>query len=850
MVERISLVLAAIAAAPAWSAPLRPPARPERLPRLVSLQTWPRTFSLTGPRSQQRLIVTGAFSDGIHRDITALADFRSTTREVATVQPDGRVEAIRTGLGSILVRVGSLTDAVRVAVREPEDRPHSFRREVIPALTRAGCNQGACHGAQLGKGGFRLSLLGYDPDPDFLTLTRDAGGRRITRTSPGDSLLLKKATLAVPHAGGMRFKANSVEYRILAGWIADGAPGPKAEEAAVNRVEVFPQSVLTRLPARTDHATPAEFPQVGGKTLVRAIPASARLGVTAYFADGTSQDVTTRAQFRSLNDAVVSTSPDGELSILSRGQSGVMVRYGGLATVAHVVAPYRDQAPAYSFAPKNFIDEIGNRKWREMGIAPSGECTDFEFMRRAHLDLIGELPTQEEILAFQDECGKERERGGTTEKARGALVDRLMARGEFADYWTLKWGDILRNNRAKLGEQGMWSLYNWLRAAFRENRPFDAVTRDLITAQGSTYTTGPANFYRVSANPADQAETTSQVFLGVRMQCARCHQHPFEKWSQNDYWQLAAFFGRVAQKNSEEFGIFGRESVIYLRPTGTVNNPRTGKAMTAKPLDGPEAVDPVDVRRSLATWITAPENPFFARNIVNRFWSYLMGRGLVEPVDDVRVTNPPTNPALLDALAADFVKSGYDIKKLLKTITSSAIYQRSSIPTQANKQDELFYSKYAVKRMGAEELLDAISHATGTVEKFPNLPSGFRAVQLPDPGVQSYFLDTFGRPERQITCECERTVEPNMTQALHLMNSDFVQNKIVSGTGRVAKALAAKRSDEETIREFYLSTFCRPPSAVETQQAQKVITSAPTRKEGLEDLMWALLNSREFIFKH
>jgi hypothetical protein len=396
----------------------------------------------------------------------------------------------------------------------------------------------------------------------------------------------------------------------------------------------------------------------------------------------------------------------------------------------------------------------------------------------------------------------------------------------------------------------MWSFYNWLRASFRENKPMDRFARELVTAQGSTYTNGPANFFRVARNPADQAEQTSQVFLGIRLACAKCHHHPFEKWSQDEYWQMAAFFARVGLKGSQEFGIFGGEQVVRLNPTGEVSNPRTGQRMAPTPLDAAPADDPADRRRVLGAWMTAPENPFFARNIVNRYWGYLLGRGLVEPVDDMRVTNPPSNPELLDALAKEFVEHGFDVKRLLKTILTSETYQLSSHPTPENRQDEVFYTKYAVKRMGAEELLDAVNFAAGTQEKFPNLPAGMRAVQLPDPGVQNYFLDTFGRPERTLLCECERSAEPNMAQALHLMNSDYVQAKVTSKEGRVAKLLAAEKPDAEIVEELYLVTFSRLPTPEEQAKARELVGAAPDRKEGLEDLLWALLNSREFLFKH
>ncbi len=518
-----------------------------------------------------------------------------------------------------------------------------------------------------------------------------------------------------------------------------------------------------------------------------------------------------------------------------------MVRYRGNANIARFSVPYFNLTGYPRLARANFIDDLVAARWREMGLKPSARCTDAEFMRRAFLDVLGTLPQPDEVRTFL---------GSTDPQKREKLVDQILTRPEYVDYWTLKWGDLLRVNRARLGDKGMWSFYNWLRSAFRRNLPLDQFAQDLITAQGSTFSVGPANYYRVVSTPADLAETTSQVFLGVRLQCARCHHHPFEKWTQDDYWQLAAFFSRVGLKSSQEFGLYGGEQIVRLSSSGEVANPRTGQAMKPTPLDGLPTDDPVDRRRALARWLSSPENPLFARNIVNRYWGYLTGRGIVEPIDDLRVTNPPSNPALLDALAKDFVDHKFDVKHLIRTILTSETYQLSSNPTRDNKQDEVFYTKYAVKRLGAEVLLDAVDAASGSREQFSALPSGMRAVQLPDPGVQNYFLDTFGRPAREITCECERSVEPNMAQALHLMNSDFIQNKVVDPKGRVAGLLASKKTDDEIVEELYLLTFGRLPTPEETSRAELSVAGAHTKKEGLEDLLWALMNSREFMFSH
>ena len=491
----------------------------------------------------------------------------------------------------------------------------------------------------------------------------------------------------------------------------------------------------------------------------------------------------------------------------------------------------------------NFIDEKLIAKWRDLGLTPSPLCSDDEFFRRIHLDTIGTLPAPADIKAFLADPSPDK---------RQKAIDRVLERPEFVDYWALKWGDLLRINRDLMQDKGMWSFHNWVRAALRDRRPVDEMVRDIITAEGSTFTEGPANFYQTSRVPTDWAETTAQVFLGVRVQCAKCHHHPFEKWSQDDYYGLTAFFVRLGTKNSQEFGLFGRETVIYLKPTGEQTHPRKGGVVKPRALDGPVTDDPFDRRRKLAEWITARDNPYFARNFVNRFWGYYMGRGLVEPLDDLRATNPATNPELLDALAKDFAEHQFDLKHLLRTIMNSRAYQLSSTATDGNRADanNVHHTRYTVRRLTAEQLADAIDFATGTQEKYQGLPPGTRAIQLPDTRVRSYLMDVFGRPARQITCECERTVQPNIAQALHLLNGDFLNKKIAAPPGRIEALLKANRPLPEVIEELYLVTLSRPPSAEELAKAQKWIADAPTPKEGAQDLLWVLLNRSEFLFNH
>jgi hypothetical protein len=801
------------------AAPAEPAAR--------TITVYPRQVRLDGPRDQQRLLVVGRYAEG-QRDLSRSATFTSDTPEVATIDAHGIVRPAADGRAYITVQAGGRTATVRVRVRHAaDDVPVSFSREIVPTLTRLGCNQGACHGGLHGRGGFRLSLLGYDPAFDYHEIVQSAEGRHVALADPAQSILLLKPTLTMEHGGGERFAVNSRPYLLLKRWLEDGAPEPSPKDPVVTALSVWP-------PRRV--MTPGEQQQ---------------LGVRATWADGRTEDVTANAQFDALNDAVAAVTPDGLVTARGRGESHIMVRFGGQAAVMQVTLPYTSPLTPDPSPPKrgrgekhtNFIDDKLAARWDELHLTPSRPCGDAEFFRRIHLDAIGTLPTPAEVRAFLADRRADK---------RGRAIDEVLRRPEFIDFWTLKWGDLLRINRTQLQDKGMWSFRNWVRSALRDSMPVDEFARQIITAEGSTYTQGPANYYSVARTPADRAETTTQLFLGVRLQCAKCHHHPFEMWSQDDYYGMAAFFARLGAKNSQDFGIFGRETVIFLRPAGEVVNPHTRKVARPHPLGGPVMDDPIDRRRKLAEWVTAPDNPYFARNIVNRFWGYFMGRGLVEPLDDLRATNPPSNPELLDALAADFVRHRYDLKYLMRTIMTSRGYQLSPVVAPGNAADKAntYFARYTVKRLTAEELADAIDFATGTREKYPGLPVGTRAIQLPDPAVRSPFLDVFGRPPRRQTCECERTSQPNIAQALNLLNGDALNRKIAAPTGRVERLLRARTPLPAAVRELYLATLSRPPGAAEAQTALAMLKAAPTPREGVQDLLWALLNSREFFFNH
>ncbi len=799
-----------------------PKAVPPSAP-LTALTVYPPQVKLDGLRDQQRLVVLGEYEDSRQWDLTREATFGGGGAS-ATVDAAGFVRAAGDGQATVTVTAGGQTVSVPVQVRKAKDEtPAGFAREVVPILTKLGCNQGACHGAQHGRGGFKLSLLGFDPLFDFNQIVQSAEGRRVVVADPERSIVLQKPTLQMEHGGGERMKPGSREYHTVRRWLEDGAPEPTMRDAHVTGLEVWPAKRIL---------TPGEQQQ---------------LSVRATWSDGRAEDVTSTAQFDTLNDAVAGVTPGGLVTAKERGETHVMVRFGGQATVTRMTLPYVTDktpgadAPGSPFVANNFIDEKLAAKWKDLGLTPSELCSDEEFFRRLHLDAIGTMPAPADIKAFLADADPDK---------RKQAIDRVLDRPEFVDFWALKWGDLLRINRDQLQDKGMWSFHNWVRAALRDGMPVDEFVRQIITAEGSTFTDGPANYYRVANNAADWAETTSQVFLGVRMQCAKCHHHPFEKWSQDDYYGLAAFFSRLATKNSQEFGLFGRETIVHLRPTGEQTHPRKGGVVKPHPLDGPDMDDPFDRRRKLAEWLTAPNNPFFARNLVNRFWGYFLGRGLVEPLDDMRATNPASNPELLDALAKEFVEHKYDLKHLLRTILNSRAYQLSAAVTPGNAADlnNVHYARYQVKRLTAEQVADALDFATGTREKYPGLPLGTRAIQLPDSRVRSFLLDVFGRPARQVVCECERTVQPNIAQALHLLNGDFLNRKIADPKGRVETLLTKKTPLPQVVEELYLVTLSRPPRPEELSKAQEWVKRAPNPREGVQDLLWVLLNAREFQF--
>ncbi|MEI8379085.1 MAG: DUF1549 domain-containing protein [Planctomycetota bacterium] len=788
-------------------------------------QIVPAEVSLKGNFAQTQLLVTAPGNASTAQDLTSQATYVSSNEAIVTVSAAGRLIPRGDGMAEITVTVATAVRKIPVTVTGVSPEPAvSFLDHVRPAINKAGCSMAACHAAQFGKGGFKLSVFGFDQAADHFAMTKDSQGRRLNVLAPEESLLLQKPTMQVPHQGGRRFDPKSRDYELMVAWIRSGAPGPTTERV-INKLVV----------------TPAQ--RVGEPGLKQ------QLRVEAVYADGEVRDVTAWAKYDSMDEGIVAVTRDGFCSVSGRGQAPVMVRFEGQAEIAMFVIPYGPPARLEGWVNNNFIDELAATKFRELGIEPSPLCDDATFLRRLFLDAMGTLPTRDEIDEFLS--SKEPNK-------RTLWIDRVLGLVEspkkgvynerYAAYWTLKWSDLIRNNSRDLQDTGMWALHNWIKGAFRQNLSFDKFVSQLVQGKGSSFSNGPANYFIVNNNPNELAESTSQLFLGTRLTCAQCHHHPFEKYSQDDYYSFAAFFARTGLKTSQEFGLFGGERVVVIKTGGDVRQPRTGKVMPPKPLDAEPVDHPLDRRIALAQWMTAPTNTAFPRATVNRYVSYLLGRGIVDPVDDLRATNPPTNPALLQTLSDDFVKSGFNLKQLVRTIMVSRLYQLDSQPTSQNVADSRFYSHFEVKRLTAEPLLDAIDQAAGTQTKFKDLPLGTRAIEIPDAEYPDYFLNTFAKPRRTSVCECERSPDANLAQALHTLNGDILSTKISAKGSRVDKLLAEKKTHAEIVTDLYYATLCRAPSPPEIAAAEQLLTDYQNPKECYEDLLWALINSKGFLF--
>ena len=805
------IFLIALLAAAGFAADLQP----------AKITIEPASLALTTANEGRRVLVTGVTASGETFDLSNEATFEPAGDGVR-IGDDKYIYGVSEGKSTVTVSAGGQTADLPVTVSAPaEKRTISFLRDVMPVLNKQGCTSGPCHGSAKGKNGFKLSLRGYDPEFDYAALLYDISGRRFNRADPAESLMLAKPTQAVPHEGGLRIEKDSRYYDTILDWISSGTPLGDKKNDTVAKLQVTPSEVFMGRPGMKQ-----------------------QILVVATYGDGTTRDVTREAVVASSQDTTAKIV-DGSIVQGERiGEVTLLVRYEG----KFVIVPVTILNPAPGFEWKqlsqhNYIDEHIDAKLKRLKIQPSEVADDSTFVRRVYIDLIGIPPTPEEARDFIEDPEKSRLK-------RIRLIDNLMKRTEFVDHWTLKWGDLLQSNRKYLGEKGTWAFRQWIRDQIATNRPYDQVVRELVTSTGSTYQNPAANFFRVNKDPKEAMEKTSQLFLGVRMTCAQCHDHPFERWTQNQYFQLSAFFAAVGVKP----GFDSDEQIVYLkRDDNTVKHPKTGRVVEPEYLIATTGAPPLsaeeDRRRGLAQWLTSKDNPFFARAITNRIWSYFFGRGIIDPVDDIRASNPPINEPLLAALADDFVKQGYDLQHVIRTIANSRAYQTSIATNEWNADDETNFSRFLPRRLTAESMLDAMTVATGSRPEFDEVPPDFTAQQLPDPHVgKGGFLDMFGRPERESACECERRSDMSLPQAMSLVNGPTLAEAIADPEGRIAEAILAGKPDRELIEELYLGALSRLPTPGEMDNALTYLRQGEGRAAGAQDILWALVNSNAFLF--
>ena len=775
---------------------------------------------LHGPDSRRQLLVTGQYSSGQQHDLTSKTTFTVTPTNVLTVGADGFVTPIGEGKAIVTAAAAGKTGTLELTVeRFGEELPINFANQIVPVFTKLGCNTGGCHGKATGQNGFKLSLLGFYPREDYEYLVKENQGRRIFPASPEFSLLLTKPANELPHGGGKRIDPGSFEWQLITRWIEQGTPFGSESDPTVERIEVFPK---TRLMNRaTDQ----------------------QLAVVAHYSDGSTQDVTRMVKFDSNDSEMAEVTATGLVKTQDvPGEAAVMVRFQDHVTVFRAVIPM-----GVAFTPpanKNYVDEHVFARLRMLGIPPSPVCDDSVFIRRVTVDIAGRLPTAKEVADFL---------ASKAPQKRDQLVDRLLASSDYADLFANKWTSVLRNQRTgNSGKTVTIGFHKFVRDAVAGNMPYSQFVNTLLTATGDARTVPAANWFAQVPTAIGRAEDVSQLFLGLRIQCARCHHHPFEKWTQDDYYGLTAFFTQVQRTAGKQKK--DKSMVISFKAAKPQSlNPRTKQNVPPTPLDAvPLEIDAkTDARMAFAAWLTGPENKFFARTVVNRYWKHFFGRGIVEPEDDMRVTNPPSNPALLDALEANFIKSGFNLKLLIQTICRSNAYQLASIPNDFNADDKQNYSRHYARRFQAEVLLDSIDQVTNSKTKFKDLPDGTRAIQLPDNSFDTYFLSVFGKPKAATACECERSDDANLAQSLHLLNSPEVQAKLsAKGARAELMSLAKDRSHADRVTELYHWVYARPPKDHELALIKKHLDASVDMKQAYEDVLWALLNTKEFLFNH
>jgi len=784
------------------------------------LDLYPPQIELRTSAARQQVIVVATRPDGVTEDVSSKAKITPADAKIARVD-NGIVHPLANGQTTLRAEYDGQSTTTALAVANVADRPPiSFRRDVMPVFMRAGCNAGACHGSARGKDGFRLSLFGFDPQGDYFRLTRELGYRRVNLAVPEESLVLEKALGSVPHSGGKRFDPSSEYADALRGWIQAGAANDPPSLATVESIEIFPREML-----------------------LEGAGARQQLIVRARYSDGSQRDVTSLAVFYSNNDNSAPVSPGGLVTAANRGEAFVLARFDTKTVGSQAIvlpAGLRYTPPRGDPPPANYIDELVNAKLQKLRVVPSDVCTDEVFLRRATIDITGVLPTEEEYRGFL---------GDKSAGKRAKLVDSLLERKAFAEIWAMKWAELLMVRSGGPTNVSYKSIYlysNWLTEQIAGNVPLDRIVRELLAARGGTFSTPATNFYQIERETLKTSENVAQVFMGVRVQCAQCHNHPFDRWTMDDYYSFAAFFSQIGRKEGEDY----REMIVFNSGGGEVVQPVTGRVMEPKFLGGAKPdCRGKDRREVLADWLTAADNPYFAPSVANRIWAHFFGVGIVEPVDDVRVSNPPTNAELYQQLGRKLVEYKYDFKRLVRDICLSQTYQRATQTNASNEGDQRNFSHARVRRVQAEMFRDCISEVTETKDKFRGLPLGAKAVQIADGATSDYFLTTFGRATRQSVCACDVRSEPTLSQALQLLNGQAVQQKIRAG-GVVQQLLAAKKSPEEIIRLLYIRCLTREPLPDELAALKKLVGDSPKPAEALEDVFWSLLNSREFCFNH
>lgn len=784
---------------------------------LTKLAVYPANIALTTAKDRQLVAVQAEYSDGLTRDVAKEAVF--TVANSALVRLEGQtVYPLADGATELKVEFSGQAVMVPLKVERATETPAiSYKLDVMPVFMKAGCNTGSCHGAARGKDGFRLSLFGFDPDGDHFRITREMPGRRVDLAVPMASLLIEKAIGAVPHTGGKRFEADAALNNTLVDWITAGCPQDPATVATCTALEIYPPSGVLDGAGTTQQVT-----------------------VRAKYSDGADRDVTSLALFLSSNDTSASISNDGVITAGSRGAAFVMARFSTFTVGSHyIVLPKGlvwEDKPQPS---RNYIDELVNLKLKQLRMDPAPRCSDEVYLRRVFIDLVGLAPTEEEYQQFMTDADPAK---------REKLVDELLTHKEFTEVWVSKWAEwlMMRANNNIVSTKSIALYYTWLSEQIASNVPLDKMVRDILGASGGTFKTPQTNFYQIERDTLKVSENVAQIFMGMRTQCAQCHNHPFDRWTQDDYYSFAAFFSQVGRKQGEDY----REQIIFNAGGGDVRHPVGNRVMAPVYLGyGPADVAGKDRRMVLADWLASPQNPFFAQNFANRVWQHFFGIGIIEPVDDVRVSNPPSNEPLLKELAQRFTESNYDMRKLIREICASEAYQRSTESNPTNELDERNFARQQLRRIKAESMLDILSQVTATKDKFPRMPLGARAVQIADGATSTYFLRTFGRATRETACSCEVKMEPTLSQALHLLNGDATNAKIQQGD-LIASWQKEGLAPPQIVERLYVRCLSRKPTVEEVAALTPLFEGSPNAKQSLDDIFWALLNSREFVFNH